>query len=192
MYGRYFFFSFLSNLGTMLFVTRPRRYAYGKLCMRNVVVASYVWWATTVYSLRPKIIVHIPGYFCPKMIILTSLIILSQNECPLSLRFIEWHQEETFDTGLDIRGSKSSILEVQSHHQEDDFWHRNFRGCFKAVAIFYFERHTYNYSLNGERALILPKLEIRTIISGLREYMTRTSCRSYIFVVWWCNLCKHM
>ena len=39
---------------------------------------------------------------------------------------------------LDIRGSKSNILEIQSHHQED-FQHRNFQGCFRVVAISYFQ-----------------------------------------------------
>ena len=63
--------------------------------------------------------------------------------------------KKTFDTMLVIRGSESNILEIQSHHQED-FRHRNFRGCFTVVAIFYFECHTYNYSLNGERASISP------------------------------------
>ena len=70
---------------------------------------------------------------------------------------------------LDIRGSNSNIFENQSHHQED-FRHRNFRGCSGVVGVFYFERHTYNYSDNGERALILPKLDMRTIILGRREY----------------------
>ena len=77
--------------------------------------------------------------------------------------------KKTFDTGLDIRGSNSNIFENQSHHQED-FRHRNFRGCSGVVGVFYFERHTYNYSDNGERALISPKLEMRTIILGRREY----------------------
>ena len=63
--------------------------------------------------------------------------------------------KKTFNTRLVVRGSESNILEIQSHHQVD-FRHCNFRGCFTVVAIFYFECHTYNYSLNGERASISP------------------------------------
>ena len=55
--------------------------------------------------------------------------------------------KKTFDTGLDIRGSKLDIFESYSHHQED-FPHRNFLGFF-GVVVFYFECHTYNYSDNG-------------------------------------------
>ena len=55
--------------------------------------------------------------------------------------------KKTFDSGLDIRGPKLNILETQGHHQED-FQHRNFRGCFIVVVVFYFEHHTYNYSLS--------------------------------------------
>ena len=50
----------------------------------------------------------------------------------------------------------------------------NFRGCSGVVGIFYFERHTANYSDNGERTLISPKLETRTIILGRREYITHS------------------
>ena len=37
--------------------------------------------------------------------------------------------------------------------------------------MFYFERHMYNYSLNGEWALVSPILENKTIILGGREYV---------------------
>ena len=77
--------------------------------------------------------------------------------------------KKTFDIGLDIRGSNSNIFKNQSHHRED-FTHYNFQGCSKVVGVSYFERHTYNYSDNDEWALILPKLEMRTIILGRREY----------------------
>ena len=76
--------------------------------------------------------------------------------------------KKILDTGLDIRGSNSNIFEDQSHHHED-FRHRGFRGCSGVVGVFYFERCTYNYSDNGEWALISPKLETRTIILGWRE-----------------------
>ena len=54
------------------------------------------------------------------------------------------------------------------HHQEV-FRHRNFKGRFKVFDVLYFKSHTYNYSVNGQQTLILPKLEIRTIILGWRE-----------------------
>ena len=76
--------------------------------------------------------------------------------------------KKTFDTRLDIRGSNSNIFENQSHHQGDSR-HHNFRGCSRVVGVSYFEHHTYNYSNNGEWALISQKLETRTIILGWRE-----------------------
>ena len=39
--------------------------------------------------------------------------------------------------------------------------------------MLYFESHTYNYLVNGQRALILPKLETQRIILGWREYVAR-------------------
>ena len=64
---------------------------------------------------------------------------------------------------VEIWGSKSNIF-VSNFLYQKDFWHRNFWGCFGVVDVFYFESHTYNFSNNGQRALILPKLETRTII----------------------------
>ena len=106
-----------------------------------------------------KMIFLLPEPFCFKMIVMflcDSLIDM-------------FHHQETLDTKLDIRGSNSNIFENQSHHQED-FRHRNFRGCSRGVGDFYCKRHTYNYSDSGEQALILPKLQMRTIILGRREY----------------------
>ena len=78
--------------------------------------------------------------------------------------------KKTFDdTGLDIKGSNSNTFENQSQHHED-FRHRNFWGCSRVVGDFFFERHTYNYEDYGEQAIMLPKLEMRTIILGWREY----------------------
>ena len=101
-------------------------------------------------------IVLLPKSFCPKIIV--QFLCDSFNDI-----------KKTFDTMLDIRGSKSNILEIQNHPQEY-FRHCNFQGCFTVVAIFYFERHTYSYSLNAEHALISPNLENRTIIVRWREY----------------------
>ena len=96
-----------------------------------------------MYSLHPNMIVLIPGFFCPKMIV--------QFLCDLLNEI-----KKTFNIGLDIRGSRSSIFEGQSHHQED-LRHRNFWVCFEVVVVFYFERYTYNYAFNDKRALISPK-----------------------------------
>ena len=103
-------------------------------------------------------IVLIHGSGCPKMIVMFLCDLLDDM----------FHHLEDLDAGLDIRGSNSAIFENQSHHQEG-FRHNNFWGCYEGVGVFYFERHTYNYSDNGEWALILPKLEMRTIILGRRE-----------------------
>ena len=82
--------------------------------------------------------------------------------------------KKTFDTGLDIRGANSNISENQSHHQED-FRHCNFRGCSGVVGVFYFECHTYNYSGNGEQALLLPNIRNEDNHFGT-EGVTMTMC----------------
>ena len=53
---------------------------------------------------------------------------------------------------------------------EEVFWHHNFQGRFGVVVVFYFKNLTYNYSVNGQRALISPKLETRKIILGRTKY----------------------
>ena len=73
----------------------------------------------------------------------------SQNECPIICSARNW-------------GSKSIFL-----HQT--LQHRDFRGCFGVVVVLYFKHRTYNYSINGHRALISPKLETWIIILGRRE-----------------------
>ena len=48
------------------------------------------------------------------------------------------------------------------------------RGAFRSSSCCccsYFECHTYNYSVNGQRALISPKLGTRTIVLGRWEYL---------------------
>ena len=87
------------------------------------------------------------------------------------------HQEDFQHRAIYIRGSNSNMFKNQSHHQEDSKHHK-FQGCSGAVGVFYFERHTYNYSDNGEWALISPKLETGTIILGQREYLTKGTCKS--------------
>ena len=79
-----------------------------------------------------QMIVLLPKSFCPKMNVEVLYDLLSDKN--------------TFDTGLDIRGSKSNTLEIQSHHQQD-FWHHNFRGCFKVVAIYYLFLASYSQLL---------------------------------------------
>ena len=102
-----------------------------------------------------KIIIPPPESFCPKL--LSCFYVINEMIC--------FSIKKTFDTGLDIWGSNLNIFKNQSHHHED-FRHRNLWGCSGVIDIFYFERHTYNYSDNGERGFISPKLEMRTIILG--------------------------
>ena len=126
------------------------------------------------YSLRPKPIVLIHEFFfVPKQLsyYLNHSVPKRLSCFYMILSVICFILKKTFDIGLlDIRGSNSNVVENESHHQED-FRHRDFQGCSGAVGVFYFECHTYNHSYNGERTLILPKLEIKTIIMGRREYM---------------------
>ena len=68
---------------------------------------------------------------------------------------------------LEIWGSESNIS-VPNFTYQEVFWHRNFWGHFGVVVVVYFKSHTYNYSVNGQRALISPKLETHTIIWGWR------------------------
>ena len=122
-----------------------------------------------IYSIRPKMIVLIPGYFCRKLIVL----LLISFCLKMNVQFLCDLQNDIkkiFDTGLDVRGSNSNILEMQSHHEED-FGHHNLWGCFRVVANFDFDCHTYNYSLNGGHALISPKLENKKIILRRKEHL---------------------
>ena len=43
-------------------------------------------------------------------------------------------------------------------------------GVFQSSCYFYFEPHTYNYSLNSEQTLISPELDNMTIVLEQREY----------------------
>ena len=101
------------------------------------------------YCLRPKMIVLLLGVF-----------FWSQNDCLVICLTRNW-------------GSKSSIFAPHLLYQEV-FQHHDLWGNFKVVDAFYFKSHTYNYSVNGQHALISPKLETRTIILGRRECI-RTS-----------------
>ena len=98
------------------------------------------------YPLGPKMIILLFGFFCLKMIV--CIICSARN-----LRQVEY-----------VRAKFSisrSLLTVQ------------LLGHFRVV-FFYFKSHTYNYSVNGQRALVLPKLEAQTIILGWREYKLET------------------
>ena len=61
--------------------------------------------------------------FHRKMIVLFlgDFFLISQHDCPVFAR-------------LEIRGSKSNIITPKFLYQET-FWHHNFRGCFKIVAL---------------------------------------------------------
>jgi hypothetical protein len=52
----------------------------------------------------------------------------------------------------------SNIL-VPNFLYQEIFQHHNFCGTFRIVGVLYFKNHTYNYWVNGQRALILPKLK---------------------------------
>jgi hypothetical protein len=54
--------------------------------------------------------------------------------------------------------------------------------------LFYFKSHTYNYSVNGQPALISPKLGTHKIILGRREYeiQTRVMRKVSIASIWIC------
>ena len=54
---------------------------------------------------------------------------------------------------------------------QEVFRHCNFRVRFGVVVVFYLKSPTHNYLVNGQHALISPKLETRTIILGWREYV---------------------
>ena len=96
------------------------------------------------YSLCPKMIVLLPGFFGLKTIVRLT--------CPTrTLRL-------------------SQIFLCQTFYIKKSFLHCNFRGHFRVVVVLYFKSHTYNYSVHGQRALISPKLETRLIILGRREY----------------------
>ena len=68
---------------------------------------------------------------------------------------------------LEIWGSKSNIFMSNFLYQEV-FRYCNFQGRFGIVVFIYFKSYTYNYLVNGQRSLILPKLETQTIILGRR------------------------
>ena len=62
--------------------------------------------------------------------------------------------KKTFDTTILEAQTQVCSRENQSHHQED-FRHDDLWGCSGVVGVVsYFQRHTYNYSDNGERTLI--------------------------------------
>ena len=52
-------------------------------------------------------------------------------------------------------------------------------GVLEQLLFFYFKSHTYNYSVNGQRALILPKLGTWTIILRRREQFTNIIIPNY-------------
>ena len=67
---------------------------------------------------------------------------------------------------------------------EEVFRHRNFRGHFRVVVVLCFKNHTYNYTVNCQRALISSKLERRTIILGHREYYSIQCGSSFLDDAW--------
>ena len=93
----------------------------------------------------------------------------------------------SWSASLEIWGSKSNIFVPNFHHQEV-FGHPNFERRFVGVVIlFYFKSHIYKYLVNGQRALISPKLGTRTISLGRREwYKGKLACLTWI----WCKVTR--
>ena len=93
----------------------------------------------------PKWLSYLLEFFCPKMIV--------QFICPA--RYLRL-KVKYFCTKL---SSSSIFLTLQ------------FRGRFGVVIVFNFKSHAYNYSVNGQWALISPKLGTWAIVLGRREYI---------------------
>ena len=98
-----------------------------------------------------------------------GLLPLSQNDCPTSSIFVVPKWLSGLSAWLKIWGLKSNHF-VPNFYYQEVIWDYNFRGCFGVVVYSYFKNHTYNYSVIGQRALILPKLGTWTIILGRRKY----------------------
>ena len=110
-------------------------------------------------NLCSEMIVLLPEPFCHKMIVM--FLCDSWNDMFIA--------KNTFDTGLDIRGSSSNIFENERHHQED-FRQRNLRGCSSVSWCFLFWASYLQLLGQWWAAQISPKLEARTIILGRGEY----------------------
>ena len=61
---------------------------------------------------------------------------------------------------------QSQLFLHQTYYIKKSFHTATSKGISGVVLVFYFKIHTYNYSVNGRWALILSKLETRTIING--------------------------
>jgi hypothetical protein len=94
-------------------------------------------------SLHPKMIILLPGFLGPKMI----------------LRFIYIYTRLTFE-------AQSQIISRQAFYIKNSFD----TASSGSISEYYLKSHTYNHLVNGQRALILPKLQTCTIILGRREY----------------------
>ena len=100
-----------------------------------------------------------PRFCCPKMIV--RLICLAKN-LRLKVKY--------FRTKL---SSSSSLSTLQ------------LRGAFRSSwCFYYFKSHTYNYLVNGQRTLILPKLGTWTTIFGTEGVLSSLprSCLLIIYV----------
>ena len=98
----------------------------------------------------------------------------SQNDCPTSWIFLVPKWLPGSSTQLEIWGSKSNIFGPNFHHQEV-FRHRDCGRRFGVVDVISFKSHTYNHSVNGQRALISPTVGTQTTISGRREGVCKSS-----------------
>ena len=90
-----------------------------------------------------------------------------QNDCPISqIFFLGSKWLSSLSARLEMWASKSKEKITPNFYHQEVFRQRNFGGRFGVVVVFYFKSHTYNYSVNGQHALISPKLGTRTIVLG--------------------------
>ena len=104
-----------------------------------------------------------PLFLTSMMLSLSIILPPSQNDCPYSHISLSEIEYPTRNWGSKLNVFSPSLL------SREVFWHHNFQGCFGVVFFFYVKICTYNYLVKGQMALILPKLETRTIILGQRE-----------------------
>jgi hypothetical protein len=89
---------------------------------------------------------------------------LPQNDCPVYLPNY-------------IFEAPSQIFSRQTFIIKKSFDAAPSGGGFIVVVVFYLKSHTYNYSVNGQHVLILPKLGTRTIVLGQKEYSCILGCQ---------------
>ena len=125
-----------------------RRYGEWQLLLaiHLVPVTLHIWFVLSTPSV-PKLLSYFPYLFVPKW--LSGLYVRLEFE------------------------AQSQIFLHQTFYIKLSFDDSHFRGRFRVVLVFYFKSHIYNYLVNGQPALVLPKLETQTIILKRRESWAR-------------------